>query len=213
MYHNQAEYRLTGDTAWVKNREWLVYNPETNETLDTSNVDGVFSVADYSSLSKFALTHPDWKMRFLVKNDSASGCQTADFKKDLKGCAGEKLTELKLDHALEDYLREFSASLTGQQWDKVAPLTDNTTDTPLSTQLSDWTTRLADRKFTVMSADAYVTVNDKDYLAGKPFKVIFVWQLKNTETGGVRVVDTELTIKPHEDSFRWKYNIGELPQI
>lgn len=212
-YHNQADYRITGDTAWVGNREWQVYNPDTNETLASSNIKGVFTVMDYGSTANFVITHPDWFTRFLVTNTEAKNCQTTDFDKDLKKCANNKTTELKLDHNLDIYLQSLSSHLVNHQWDRVSPLAENKDDTPLSTQLADWTDKLAERDFTTTGADVYVNITDKDYLAGKPFKATFIWQLINSETGGVRVINSEPVIYKDGDSFKWEFDAKQLPKV
>lgn len=213
VYHNQADYLISGDKAWVGGREWLVYNPETSETLGSSTTAGAFTVSDYGPTANFALTHPDWNIRFLVNNSSATQCQTTDLEKDLKDCAASKTTELKLDRKLDTYLKNLVGALVNSQWDKVSPLTDISSDTPLSTQLSEWTDGLSEKNFSVVAADTYVTVNDDGYLAGGAFKAMLVWQLKNSETGGIRILDSELTIQPNENSFKWNFSPSELPKI
>lgn len=212
-YHNQADYRISGDTAWVGNREWQVYNPDTNETLAGSTTTGAFTVTDYGSTANFAITHPDWFTRFLVTNSTAGKCQTTNFDKNLKDCASGKTTELKLDHDLDIYLQGLSGYLVHHQWDKVSPLTEAKGDTPLSTELSGWTDQLAERDFTTTGADVYINITDKDYLAGKSFKATVVWQLTNSKTGGVRVVNTDLTIRPDGDGFKWVFDSKQLPKV
>ena len=212
-YHNQADYLITGDTAWAGNREWQVYNPDTNETLATSTVKGAFTVIDYGSTANFAITHPDWFTRFLITNTEAKNCQTTDFDKDLKKCASDKTTELKPDHNLDTHLYSLSNHLVNHQWDRVSPLAEAKGDTPLSTQLSDWTNKLAERDFTTTGADVYMNITDKDYLAGKPFKTTFIWQLTNSETGGVRIINSELTIRKDGDNFKWEFDANQLPKV
>lgn len=212
-YHNQADYRITGDTARVGGREWQVYNPDTNEMLAGSNTVGAFTVTDYGSTANFAITHPDWHVRFLVTNTEARKCQTTDFDKDLKDCASEKTTELKLDHELDVYLKSLSSHLINQQWDRVSPLANTDDKTPLSTQLSDWTKQLAERDFKATGADVYVNITDKDYLDGKAFKATFIWQLTNSKTGGVRIINTDLTLQSTEDNFKWEFGTNQLPKV
>jgi hypothetical protein len=208
-YYNASTYLLTGDTSWVKNREWLVYNPATNETLGTSRTNGEIDLTDYPSESKFAITHPDWKLKFIAKNLQAEKCQTTDSKKDEIACARTNTTELKLDRKLNNRLDDLLKYLTNRQWDKLSDMTNSSGTPALSEQLEQWSAALIANDEKVQSVDVYLDFSDQPE-DGNTINLFAVFQLQNTKTGGVKLQNRTLTLAA--DTYKWNFSPDALPK-
>jgi hypothetical protein len=210
-YHNEAKYQITGLAAWVGNREWTLYDPETNAILGVSKTDGEATITDLAATSKFALMHPDWTVRFLVLNTQAEKCQTTDFKKNLADCAEKNITNIKLDHDLNNFLRDWSKALINRQWDKLSASTEYTGSTTLSEELEQWSEGLIAAKYNPETADIYIDIDPTN--PADTSKVFVVWQLVNTDTGGTKIISTDMGLIATDGKYGWQFNKAALPRI
>jgi hypothetical protein len=212
-YHNEAKYQIGGEVAWVGGREWAIYDPESNATLGASNTDGEFTVTDLAATSKIAIYHPDWTVRFLVLNSAAAKCQTTDFKKNLDDCAAKNETELVLNHKLDKFMQEWSNNVINRKWDKMSATTDYDDDEmTLGETLNAWSEGLIEKNYAVKQADVYIDLTAEKTDASEVAAFV-VWQLVNSETGGTKIISTDVNLTVSGGEYRWKFNQAALPRI